>query len=78
MFPQGLYTGMDETYDPFYNRAAWRLKFLWWPRKCELSNRWMWLDFAYQGRAVWTGPGESVFEDRWHNTTEHIIWKLKQ
>jgi len=27
---------------------------------------------------VWTGPGESVFEDRWHNTTEHIIWKLKQ
>jgi len=25
-----------------------------------------------------TGPGESIFEYRWHDKNAHIIWKLKR
>jgi hypothetical protein len=81
MFPQGLYNvpipGMDQTYDPFYSRAFWDTKFLLWPRRCALTNRRLWLCWAYRGTAVWTGPGEPAIEYRYHTTTEHLIWKLK-
>jgi hypothetical protein len=73
--------GMDQTYDTydsFYNRAIWKLKFLWLPKRCALSNHWLWLCWAYQGLAVWTGPGTPVLELRYHGPVEHIIWKLKQ
>ena len=69
---------MDQTYDPFYNRAVWKLKFVWWPRRCELSDQWLWLCQAYQGTAVWTGPGEPAVEHRWRNTVAHLIRQLKQ
>lgn len=81
MFPQGLYglyTGMDEQYDSFYNRANWRLKFLWLPKRSDITGRWLFLQFVYEGTAVWTGPGEPVFEFRYRETTEHVIWQLKR
>jgi hypothetical protein len=80
MFPQGLYrlnTWMDEEYDPFYNRATWQLKFILWPKRCDISNKLLWLTHAYQGTATWFGPGTPVHEYKWHSTQEHIIWKLK-
>jgi hypothetical protein len=67
-----------QTYDAFQDRALWRLKFIWWPKRCELSNRLLWLTFAYQGTATWTGPGEPIDEHRYHEPVEHIIWQLKQ
>ena len=72
-------TGMwiDEVYDPFYYRAGWELTFILWPRRCVLSNKLMWLKYAYKGTAMWTGPGDPVYEYRWHDKTEHLIWKLK-
>ena len=72
-------TGMwvDEQYDPFYNRAKWSMSFCWIPRRCTLSNKLQWLKYAYKGTAMWTGPGEPVYEHRWHNKQEHLIWKLK-
>ena len=68
---------MDENFDPFYNRADWTMKFCWLPRRCVLSNKLMCLKYAYKGTAMWTGPGEPVYEHRWHDSKEHIIWKLK-
>ena len=69
---------LDWTADEsFYYRATWQLKFLWLPRRCALSGKWVWLEFAYQGTAVWTGPGSPVIEYKWHKSTEHIIWQLK-
>jgi len=81
MFPQGLYglyTGMDEQYDYFYDRAYWKLKFLWLPKRSDITGRWLWLRFAYEGTAMYTGPGTPVFEFRYHEPTEHIIWQLKR
>jgi hypothetical protein len=49
----------------FFRRAHWQLKFVWWPRRCGLSDKRIWLKRAYCGTAVWTGPGDSVYEYRW-------------
>ena len=84
MFPQGLYgmniTGMwmDEEYDPFNTRAEFKLIYLIWPRRCHLTGRRLWLTHAYQGTAVWTGPGEPAIEHRYYDEVEYIIRKLKQ
>ena len=67
----------DEEYDPFYNRAEWSMRFCWLPHRCALSNKLMWLKYAYKGTAMWTGPGEPVYEHRWHDKQEHLIWKIK-
>jgi hypothetical protein len=64
--------------DAFYNRAYWRLMFLWWPKRSALTGRWLWLRRVYKGTAMWTGPGTPVFEFRYHGSVEHLIWKLKQ
>jgi hypothetical protein len=64
--------------DSFYNRAYWRLTVLWWPRRSALTGRWLWLRPAYEGTAMWTGPGTPVFEFRYHEPAEHLIWSLKK
>jgi hypothetical protein len=61
----------------FYDRAKWRLQYLWWPQGCNLTGQWLWLCWAYQGEAVWAGPEGPVYEFRYHDSTEHIIWLLK-
>jgi len=67
-----------QTYDAFQDRALWRLRFMWWPKRSHITGRWLWLRFAYQGLAVWGGPGDAVIEFRYHAPVEHIIWQLKQ
>lgn len=67
---------MDETYDPFLNRAKWRLTFAWKPHRCIRSNRIIWLKYGYLGTAMYTGPGEPVYEYNWHTVEEHLIWTL--
>ena len=61
----------------FYDRAKWRLRYLWWPKRCNLSGQWLWLCWAYQGEAILKGTGVTLFEFRYHDSTEHIIWLLK-
>jgi len=61
----------------FRERAKWQVQYLWWPKRCSLSGQWLWLGWAYQGEAMWTGPGEPVYETRYHSTVEHVIWLLK-
>jgi len=81
MFPQGLYNmpipGMADD-DAFYNRAYWRQRFMWRPRRSALTGRWLWLRRVYEGTAMWTGPGTPVFEFRYHEPKEHMIWSLKR
>ena len=72
------YQSGPDTIDHFYNRAVWRLKFLWLPKRSAITGRRLWLRFVYEGIAMWTGPGDPVFEFRYHETCEHLIWTLKQ
>ena len=62
----------------FYrNCVGWQLKFVWLPTTCFLSGRRLWLERAYLGTSILTGPGEPIIEHRWHDKNEHIIFKIK-
>jgi hypothetical protein len=91
MFPQGLYNinhmpipesigiVMPTDYDDkrFLSQNDTELKWLLWPRRCYVSQRWMWLTRAYRARYVITGPGDPAIWYRWYSTTEYLILKLK-
>jgi len=68
---------MEEQYDIFNSRATFKNVYLFWPRRCYLTGKWMWLTHAYQGIAVWTGPGEPAIECRYYDEVEYLLEKLK-
>lgn len=51
--------------------------FCLWPRRCWLSGRWLWMRWVYQRTAMWTGPGDPVFEHRWYDPSEFLLYELK-
>jgi hypothetical protein len=61
----------------FYRHAGWERKFTWWPRRCMLSNKIIWLQPAYRGTALWARSNKPVIETAWHSSKEHVVWKLK-
>ena len=63
--------------ESFYRRAVWVKRFAWWPKCCDCSGRWLWLQQVMMGVAMYTGPGDPVFEFRWHNAKEHVVFLLK-
>lgn len=63
--------------DDFVNRAVWYLKFCWVPKRCWISNNWIWLTKAYKGTAMWYGPGDPVFEYHWVNKDQYLMAKIK-
>jgi hypothetical protein len=64
--------------DIFARRCiGWELKLSIWPRRCYYTNKSIWLKCGYKGVAMWTGPGESVFEYRWIEKNEFLIKRLK-
>jgi len=89
MFPQGLYDinhmpipmqiYMPNDYDDrrFLSQNDVELKWVLWPRRCQVSRKWMWLTLAYRARYVITGPGDPAIWFRWYSTTEMLVLKLK-
>ena len=64
--------------DGFYRRCVgWQLKFVWWPNTCYLTGRRLWLERAYRGTSLLTGPGDTIIDHRWHDKNEHLIFKIK-
>lgn len=61
----------------FYQKATWKKRFAWWPHCCMITSRRIWLEFAYRGTAMYTGPGDPVYEHQWHDAKEHLLWTLK-
>lgn len=65
--------------DSFYRRCvSWELKLVLWPKQCYITGKKMWLEYAYRGTSVLTGPGDPIIDYRWHDKHEHLIWLLKQ
>jgi hypothetical protein len=62
---------------PLLHKAAWELCFAWRPHVCELSRKIIWLQTAYRGTRVITGPGTPVVERYWLTPAEFVIWRLK-
>ena len=91
MFPQGLYNinhmpipesiiiAMPDDYseERFLERATTEFKWVIWPRRCHVSNKWLWLTQAYCARYVITGPGDPAVWTRWYNRKEMLVLKLK-
>ena len=67
-----------EAYDHWQDRAKFEYKFSFWPRRCYKTGRLVWLETAMRGRAMWTGPGEPVIEDRWYDSNEALIMMIKK
>lgn len=67
-----------QSYDPFYDRMmiGAQLKFAWLPKTCHISGKRIWLKKAYRMTRMITGPGDPIFEYRWHDKNAHIIWQL--
>ena len=61
----------------FYRRAVWVKRFAWWPKRCDCSGRWLWLQRVMMGVAMYHGSGDAVFEFRWHSAKEHVVFLLK-
>jgi hypothetical protein len=57
--------------------SNWALKFAWVPHRCCKSERLIWLEHAYQGTRIITGPGTPITETFWLNKADFVIWKLK-
>lgn len=62
----------------FFERARWRLQFAWLPKVCTFSGKRIWLEYAYEATAIWTGPGPDVIQTHWATKDEYLIWQLKQ
>jgi len=68
---------VEEADQAFYDHAEWSMKFVILPHRCDITKKIIWLQYAYCGVAIWTGPGDDAVEIRWHDRHEHLIWTLK-
>ncbi len=55
---------------------GWQLKLSLWPRHCYYTKKRIWFKYAYKGVAMWTGPGDPVYETRWVDRKEFLFQKL--
>jgi len=70
-----------QSHDPFYDSKLMigtELTFAWLPQTCDISGKRIWLQYGYRLTKITAGPGEILFEYRWHDKNTHIIWKLKR
>lgn len=69
-----------QSYDYFYDRVVGtEYKFAWFPKTCHISGKRIWLKKGYRLTRFITGPdNDALFDYRWHDKFEHIIWNLKK
>lgn len=53
------------------------LKFALTPKKCYITGKTLWLKNAYKQTAMYTGPGDPLFEYRWYDKTEFLLARIK-
>jgi hypothetical protein len=68
----------DDVYDSFMNRVVLSYHRSFWPRRCYVTGQWLFCTIAIRGRAIWTGPGTPVLEDRWYHRNEGLMLMLKK
>jgi|APCry1669188970_1035186.scaffolds.fasta_scaffold111576_3 hypothetical protein len=53
----------------------WHYKFCWWPERCSISGRSVWLRWGYYGfRTNYYRP-EVLYT--WHDKLEHVFWLIR-
>lgn len=67
-----------DTYDNFKTYCIEeRLKFILWPKRCHLTHKTLWLEYAYEQVAMYTGPGDPVYDYRYYDQNEFLIAKIR-
>lgn len=54
------------------------LKFVWLPKKCDLTGKYIWLVKAYKLTSIWHSADSAILEHKWHDKNTHIMWLLKR
>lgn len=49
----------------------------WWPQRCALTNKWLWIKPAMLVRRLLTGPGEPVVIDHWFEPKAYTLQSIK-
>lgn len=49
----------------------------WWPRRCAISGKWVWIKPAIRVRRMITGPGDPVIIDHWVEAKTFTFQSLK-
>ena len=75
--PMQIYMPTDYNDKRFLSQNDVKLKWTLWPRRCQVSGRWLWLTKSYCARYVITGPGDPCIWHRWYSDKEYMILKLK-
>ena len=52
-------------------------KFCWLPKRCSLTGKRLWLQYVYKQTAMWTGPGDNIFEHRYYDKHEFLLARLR-
>lgn len=67
-----------DNYDGFNTHCiGTELKFVIFPKRCFITGKLLILEKAYKQTAMWTGPGDPVFEDRWYDKNEFLVARIK-
>lgn len=73
-----FYNSGVDAYDGFKSHCIGNeLKFTILPKKCYITGKILWLEYAYKQTAMWTGPGDPIFEYRWCDKTEFLVARIK-
>ena len=75
-----MWGGPKVPWDPyayFDDNAIWSWQFAWLPHRCELSNKFIWLSYAYRGVVTMNDYPEPV-QVRWRTTDEHLLYLIKR
>ena len=67
---------MDDHWALYNRTTQWRLIFCFLPRRCELTQRRMWLEHCYRGFTFITGPGDPVEEYVYLTKETFIVERL--
>lgn len=49
----------------------------WWPKRCLLTDKWLWIKPSIRVRRVFTGPGTPVVQDHWMESKAYTLQCLK-
>ena len=61
----------------FLDEAVLTHKRTWLPRLCCFTNRWIWGKVAVRARRTYNLSNKVVYEDRWYDSKEFMLYQLK-
>ena len=74
---------MGSYFDAFWLGQHWidlsqiQLRRPWWPEKCLITDKWLWIKPAIRIRRVFTGPGTPAIQDHWVEPKAYTLQCLK-